>query len=496
MTVVATNPNELIGEIIGGDRYDVRELLGGGSMGHVYRAFDRRLETDIVIKIPRRSRLENPDTQRRFKQESKFLVKFSHPYVVTILDIGEFDGLPFFVMPFIKGGSLRSRQRNEYGVQKPMPASSLRGWLMEISKALDFVHSQGCVHRDVKPDNILFDEYGHAFLSDFGLSKLVQGGESNDVNATAAGAVVGTPMYVAPELVVGKPFDGRADQYSLALMIYESLAGTNPMEGKSGSATMVNQTQLRLPPLKELASGISVELSAAVMRGVSKLAAKRFGSCVEFAEAVLNAIQDNNSSSSSPMSNGRKSSAANGPNDTTTGSKRGVGSSARPASGKTMSMMRTLSSDAPVQMKRVVGARKPIIKGKSECPSCSRSFTLQPGFAGKKATCQGCGCKVLIAPDFREIRQLELVEIRSEPNATSSNRSSATSGTAGGEFDLVLGAAVFGWKLNYKIVYGIAGTLVLFLMLMTMYFTNLTAEAEQERIRDQLRPRQMESLES
>ncbi len=97
MTATATatvNTKGLVGQIIGDGRYDLRELLGGGSMGYVYRAFDRRLETDVVVKIPRRHKLENPDSLRRFRQESKFLVKLNHPHVVSILDVGEYDDTP------------------------------------------------------------------------------------------------------------------------------------------------------------------------------------------------------------------------------------------------------------------------------------------------------------------------------------------------------------------------------------------------------------------
>lgn len=479
MTATATatvNTKGLVGQIIGDGRYDLRELLGGGSMGYVYRAFDRRLETDVVVKIPRRHKLENPDSLRRFRQESKFLVKLNHPHVVSILDVGEHDGAPYFVMPFISGGSLRTRQKNELGVQKPLKPASLRSWLREIAKALDYIHSQGCVHRDVKPDNILFDDHGHAFLGDFGLSKIVRASESDDPSQTAAGAIVGTPLFTAPELVLGEPFDGRADQYSLALTVYDTLGGTNPMEGPNSSATLVNQTAMELPLLTELNPTVSPALSRIVRQGLAKWPDERFASCVAFAEAVLALIPANNSSQSSATNSrtknsARHSSASNAVTDTSISSRKPAGAT------------------AAQKMRYVVTARTPIVKAKCNCPGCARDLILQPAFAGKKATCQTCKCRLLISTDFSELRKLELAPIGEEVAPAPRGIGSAASKD---EFDLVLGQKVFGWKVNRKWALGLAGLLVLFLLLMTMFFTNRASHAERDRLREQFRPKSME----
>ncbi len=483
-TATATvNTKGLVGQIIGDGRYDLRELLGGGSMGYVYRAYDRRLETDVVVKIPRKHKLENPDSLRRFRQESKFLVKLNHPHVVSILDVGEHDGAPYFVMPFISGGSLRSRQKNELGVQKPLKPTSLRSWLREIAKALDFIHSQDCVHRDVKPDNILFDDHGHAFLGDFGLSKIVRASESDDPSQTAAGAIVGTPLFTAPELVLGEPFDGRADQYSLALTVYDSLAGTNPFEGPNSSATLVNQTAMEPPLLTELNPTVSPALSRVVRKGLAKSSEERFDSCLAFAEAVLAVIPASGSSQSSgthsrTKTSARRSSASNSLTDTSIHSRMAAGAMATP------------------KVQYVVTARTPIVKAKCNCPGCARDLFLQPAFAGKKASCQTCGCRLLISADFSELRKLELAAISDETSLSTRGNGSMASGvssaTAPGEFDLVLGQEVFGWKLNRKWAFGLAGMLVLFLLLMTMFFTNQASKAERDRLREQYRPKTME----
>lgn len=507
MTATATvNTKGLVGQIIGEGRYDLRERLGGGSMGYVYRAFDRRLETDVVVKIPRKHKLENPDSLRRFRQESKFLVKLNHPHVVSILDVGEYDGVPFFVMLFINGGSLRSRQKNELGIQKPLPPVSLRRWLLEIAKALDFIHSQGCVHRDVKPDNILFDEHGHPFLSDFGLSKILPTEEADDPGHTAAGAIVGTPLFCAPELVLGQPFDGRADQYSLALTVYDTLAGTNPFEGPNSSATLVNQTAMEPPPLAERNPRVTPALWQCVLKGLAKSPTERFRSCVEFAEAILAAVQTGSSSQSSgtysePKKVARRSSSSNTVADTAIRSReidKAIHGSPANAASMIRSQMSTVTT-AP-KAKYVVAARKPIVKAKTTCPGCATQLTLQPAFAGKKATCQKCQCRLLISPDFSELLKLELVTVRgtkgSSESGKGSNSSRDSSSTSRGEFELVLGNELFGWKLSRKWALGLAAGVIALLLLLTAYFTHQASRVEKERLQEkleqQLNPRGME----
>lgn len=498
MTATATvNTQGLVGEIIGSGRYDMRELLGGGSMGYVYRAYDRRLETDVVVKIPRRHKLGNPDSLKRFRQESKFLVKLNHPHVVSILDVGEHDGVPFFVMPFINGGSLRSRQKNELGIQKPLKPASLRSWLREIAKALDFIHSQECIHRDVKPDNILFDEHGHAFLSDFGLSKVVRSAETDDPSQTAAGAIVGTPLFTAPELVLGEPIDGRADQYSLALTVYDTLAGTNPFLGASSSATLVNQTAIAPPPLMEWNPSVSHEVWRVVRKGLAKCPEDRFRTCVAFADAVLAALPASESSQSSatrtgPKNSGRRSSATNRMAETSISLRLEDGAPGRELSRSAMSMVRSPSNTVSATQKTqyVVTARTPIVKAKTNCPGCAANLNLQPAFAGKKATCQKCGCRLLISADFSEVRQFELVAVRNVAESSATNSPSSTANS--GEFDLVLGQVVFGWKLNRQWALGLAGLLILLLLLLTMYFTDKASQSERVRLREQFRARTME----
>jgi serine/threonine-protein kinase len=170
-----------------------------------------------------------------------------------------------------------------------MPPSSLHGWLLDIARALDFIHDQHHIHRDVKPANILFDTHGNAFLGDFGIIKAPAADAEGRLGntTTAPGFLMGTPNYVAPEIVMGRPFDGRVDQYALAMTLHEVLSGTNCMTGACPSATMVNQTTIVPPPLTELVPRLSRRLSDVVARALSKDPEDRFESCAAMAHAVL-----------------------------------------------------------------------------------------------------------------------------------------------------------------------------------------------------------------
>jgi serine/threonine-protein kinase len=284
--------NDWVGREIAGGRYKVLERLGVGSMGQVFLAFDNHLETEVVVKcpVPEGAETIGDSLLKRFDLEIRSLVRLSHPQIVKIIDVGAEVGRPYVVMQYLPGGSLRDRMlAGPGGPPQPMPIPSLWDWLMDIARALDFIHSQHYLHRDVKPENILFDRVGNAFLTDFGIIKMLSG-EAEDWQAnrmTAPGFLMGTPNYVAPEVVLGQGDDARIDQYSLAMTVHEVLTGSNCMEGPTPSATMVNQTKLEPPALDELVPGVPERMAEAVRRGLSKDPAARFESCTAFACEVL-----------------------------------------------------------------------------------------------------------------------------------------------------------------------------------------------------------------
>jgi serine/threonine protein kinase len=283
------------------DRYEVLGKLGEGGMGLVYRAHDLRLDTDVVIKVPRATLLEeDADFAARFDREIRALVKLSHPHIVKVLDVGKHDGLPFAVMQYLPGGSLRDSQaRGADGRPAPLPADIvsrwLAGWLSDIAAALDFMHRQGYIHRDIKPDNILFDASGHAYLSDFGIAKILadQRPRHERTVATGTGMVLGTAQYMAPEVMLGQPFDGRADQFALAVTVYELVSGRLPFDGPTAAAIIVQQTSRAPTPLESVAPGTQAALAAAVHQALVVAPEKRFADCGTFARAVIGSSAHN-----------------------------------------------------------------------------------------------------------------------------------------------------------------------------------------------------------
>ena len=270
---------------IAGGRYRKLATLGEGGMGFVYRAFDANLKTQVVIKSPRQSLVENSDQIAQFEREIGALVKLSFPQIVPISDVGRYDGIPFAVMRYLSGGSLTDQmRRGSPATRCPMSLASLRTWLASIAKALDFVHMQKYVHRDVKPSNILFDQHGQAYLSDFGIIQVL-GDRAND--GDPSGVIMGTVDYLAPELIAGKGCDGRADQYALAVTVYEALAGELPF-GKLPSREVANaQLSGKPPSLAEIAPGVPRTISVAVDRALAKAPEQRFARCSDFAREVL-----------------------------------------------------------------------------------------------------------------------------------------------------------------------------------------------------------------
>ena len=292
---MAVGSQEWSGLTLAGGRYLVSAKLGEGGMGFVYRALDQNIDSEVVIKVPRQAMMDDPEFASRFTREIRSLVRLSHPHIVKVTDVGTFDGIPFAVMQFLAGGSLED-QRPAAPDGQPLPCDprTVPRWLTAVAQALDYIHTQGYVHRDVKPGNILFDSLGHAFLSDFGVAKVLASSTSTTPSHTAmtgAGMVLGTPEYMAPELIMGEPFDGRVDQYALAITVYELLCGRRPFEDETKTKVLVLHTSKPPSPLTAWCPALPVRLSQAVLKGLAKEPADRYTSCVELANAVAAAAE-------------------------------------------------------------------------------------------------------------------------------------------------------------------------------------------------------------
>lgn len=454
------DPEFLIGAALAEGRFKVVARIGAGSMALVYRAFDHRLETEVVIKVPRKEKLLDPSLKERFRRESRLLVQLQHPHIVRILDIGVHGTLPYVVMQYLSGGCLLDRMQTKEGKPTAMRIDSIRTWLPSVAKALDFAHQMQVVHRDVKPANILFDEHNNAFLSDFGLTKMMYGEpDEGAADDTGAGLVVGTPNFVAPEIVLGRDYDGRADQYSLAITVYNALIGTPPMLGKSPSATMVNQTRRVLPLLNEIRKAVPADTAAAVARALLKKPEERFRTCVEFADAAIAGLTSSANADSLPTASVIEVAAP-----VTTGND----STARAESDATAFRKRSAKS-IPL---RSIGEAIPTGKvsrlkrnGAFDCPNCGKEFRLSEKHAGKTGRCVKCQTRLRIAKNLSTITTIP------PKDASDFSYGDSSSSGANSADDLILGEKVFGIKLSRQSMFilGIAllgiviGTVSLFL---------------------------------
>jgi len=262
------------------DRYRVDQKLGQGGMASVYTATDTELGRKVVVKVPLGHVIRGEGFKERFELEVKGLVDTEHPHVVSILARGDYRGIPYFVIQFLRGGSLEDRIG-----QRPEEPRDVLGWLPYIADALDFIHGKNIVHRDVKPANILFDESGNVFLSDFGVAKAF----GQDSALTSVGFTVGSPHYMAPEQATGGDVGPASDQYALAVTVYESLAQTLPFDGTNPLEILVKKGSQDPKPLRGIRD-IPAAVSDVVLRALAREPSERWPSCTAFAEAFEAAV--------------------------------------------------------------------------------------------------------------------------------------------------------------------------------------------------------------
>src|SRR3954464_558423 len=263
------------------DRYTIERLLGQGGMATVHLAEERKHRRKVAIKVLRRE-LGASVGAERFMREIGIAARLSHPHLLPLIDSGESGGSLYYVSPYVPGGSLRDRLRRD----KRLSTDDALRIAHEVGAALDYAHRNGFVHRDVKPENILFAD-DHALLSDFGIAQVRASSEGESESLTLAGFTLGTPEYMSPEQAAGESAVGvPGDIYSLACVIYEMLAGEPPLAGGTARATMAKQVTERPRPLRALRPDAPAGFERVLEKALAKNPAERFTTIAEFCDAL------------------------------------------------------------------------------------------------------------------------------------------------------------------------------------------------------------------
>ena len=250
------------------DRYELAETLGAGGMARVVAAYDHRLRRRVAVKLVREELTADPTSRERLLREARAAAGLQHPNTVAVHDVGEQDGHAYVVLELVDGGTLADRLR-EHG---RLPSAEVAEIGAAVLAALQAAHERGLVHRDVKPANVLLPAAGGVKLADFGIAKAL---DAVTADLTATGQVLGTPRYLAPEQVAGKPATPASDLYSLAAVLYECLAGQPPFDAETAIAVALAHQQQPVPPLADRAPAAPTPLVAVIERALAKDPAQR-----------------------------------------------------------------------------------------------------------------------------------------------------------------------------------------------------------------------------
>jgi tRNA A-37 threonylcarbamoyl transferase component Bud32 len=266
-----------------GAAYELGDRLGFGGFAEVYAAVDTQLKRDVAVKVLR-PELAGAVVRERFRREAETVARVRHPNIVPIYAVGEGEGLAWYVMPRLTGGSLRARLDRE----GRLPAAEVRRVLLESASALAVAHRAGLVHRDIKPDNIMLDgDDAHVLLMDFGIAKAL-GVDAQGLTAT--GVAIGTPQYMSPEQASGEAVDQRSDIYSLGVVAYQMLTGQLPFEAGTVAAMLVKQIVEEAPSVLRKRPDCPPDLAAAVTRCLAKAPDQRWASADAFIQALSGTV--------------------------------------------------------------------------------------------------------------------------------------------------------------------------------------------------------------
>ncbi len=262
-----------------GGRYAIARALGAGGMSTVYLARDVKHDREVALKVLR-PELAAVLGAERFLQEIHISARLDHPHILTLIDSGESDGFVWYVLPYVRGESLREKltREQQLSIEEAVRIAT------QVASALDYAHHHGVIHRDIKPENILLHE-GEAMVADFGIALAVR--EAGGPRLTESGLSLGTPQYMSPEQATGgRELDARSDVYSLAAVVYEMLAGEPPHTGPTVQAVIAKLLTERPTRIRTVRDTVPEGIDAAVAKALAKVPADRFGGAADFAAAL------------------------------------------------------------------------------------------------------------------------------------------------------------------------------------------------------------------
>jgi hypothetical protein len=270
----------MIGRTLGD--YRIVEQIGMGGMATVYKAYDPTFDRFVAIKILPETSSKRPEFRERFKREAKAIARLEHPHVLPVFSYGEEDGITFLVMRYLPSGTLR-----DYLQENRPSLAQTSVILKQLADALDHAHGHGILHRDVKPSNVLLDDKGNAYLTDFGIAKMVE----EVVELTRGDAILGTPAYMSPEQCESaRDLTPASDQYSLGIVLYEMVTGRPPFEAETPLAVILQHLNDPLPPPSSLRPDLPEDVERVILKALSGERGQRWPSCSAMATAFEQAV--------------------------------------------------------------------------------------------------------------------------------------------------------------------------------------------------------------